>query len=233
MIPLRVCDALDDEAEYEGEEEEEGEAAADVGMEAATEEGGSVDVSDAEDAFGASLKTGDSAVEPKLSVIRRMKCEAEVIFGADKDTLYVPASEVTVGQTVVPHVLSADPVSVPASVDMQSWKEGDTTAFSASHLPMIVSPDPKTSLEEGDCQVMALAKLSSLCFLAVKYSFRVCDVAEGEGCDDDEEGGGSGAAVVAEGSEEEEPVPLSEAEGDIGSRVNTGDRATEPKSSFI
>ena len=100
MVPLWVCDALDEEVEYDAEEE--GEAAADVGTKAATEEGRSVDVSDTEDAFAAekngfnkvktradeknsrsSLKTGDSAVEPKLSVIRRMKCEAEVIFGAD------------------------------------------------------------------------------------------------------------------------------------------------------
>ena len=42
-----VCDALDEEAEYDAEEEE-GEAAADVGVEAATEEGRSVDVPDAE-----------------------------------------------------------------------------------------------------------------------------------------------------------------------------------------
>lgn len=232
MVPLWICDALDEEAGYGGEEE--GEAAVDVVIKAAAEEGRSADVSDAEDAFGSSLKTGDSAVEPKLSVIRRMKCEAEVIFGADKDTLYVPASEVTVGQTVVPHVLSADPVSAPPSVDMQSWKEGDTAAFSVCHLPTIVSPDPKMSLEEGDCQLIALAKLSSLCFLAVKCSFCfcVCDVAEGEE-DNDDEGGGSGAAVVAEGSEEGEPVPLSEAKGAIGSRVNTGDRASEPKSSLI
>jgi hypothetical protein len=126
---------------------------------------------------------------------------------------------VTVGQTVVPHILSADPVSAPASVDMQSWKEGDTAAFSASHLPMIVSPDPKTSLEEGDCQVIVLAKLSSLSFLAVKYSVCVCDVAEGEGCNEDDvdedEGGGSEAAVVVADadvntgrSEEGEPVPI-------------------------
>ena len=137
--------------------------------------------------------------------------------------LYVPAFEVTVGQTVVPHVLSADPASAPASVDMQSWKEGDTTAFSASHLPMIVSPNPKTSLEEGDCWVIGLAKLSSLCVLAVKYSVCVCDVAVGEGCngegdDDDDEGGGSGAAVAAEESEEGEHVPLSKAEGAMATK---------------
>ena len=136
--------------------------------------------------------------------------------------LYVPAFDVTVGQTVVPHVLSSDPVSAPASVDMQSWKEGDTTAFSASHLPMIVSPDPKTSSEEGDCQVIALAKLSSLCFLAVKYSFCVCDVAGGEGCNEDDEGGSSGAVaadadVNTEGSEGE-PVPLSKVEGAIATK---------------
>ena len=102
MVPLWVSDALDEGEEYGEEGEEEGEAAADVGVEVATEEGRSVDVSDAEDAFAAekngfnkvktradeknsrsSLKTGDWAVEPKLSVIRRMKCEAEVIFGAD------------------------------------------------------------------------------------------------------------------------------------------------------
>jgi hypothetical protein len=52
VVPLWVCDALGEEAEYDGEEEE-GEAAADVGMEAATEEGRSDDVSDAEDAFAA------------------------------------------------------------------------------------------------------------------------------------------------------------------------------------
>ena len=80
---------------------------------------------------------------------------------------------------------------------------------------MIVSPNPKTSFEEGGCHVVALAKLSSLCFLAVKYSFCVCDVAKGKGCNeegDDNEGDGSGAAVVAEGSGEGEPVPLSELE---------------------
>jgi hypothetical protein len=51
VVPLWVCDALGEEAEYDGEEE--GEAAADVGMEAATEEERSDDVSDAEDAFAA------------------------------------------------------------------------------------------------------------------------------------------------------------------------------------
>jgi len=144
---------------------------------------------------------------------------------------------VTVGHTVVPHVLSADPLSAPASVDMQSWKEGDTTAFSASHLPMIVSPDPKTSFEEGDCQVIALAKLSSLCFLAVKYSVCVCDVAEGEGRnkegDDDDEGGGSGAAVVAEGFEEGEPVPLSEAEGVIATKQHQSLFISKPKTRTV
>lgn len=51
MVPLWVSDALDEGEEYGEEGEEEGEAAADVGMEVATEEGRSVDVSDAEDAF--------------------------------------------------------------------------------------------------------------------------------------------------------------------------------------
>lgn len=74
----------------------------------------------------------------------------------------------------------------------------------------------------SDCTVSrieCLTKLSSPCFLAVKYSFCVCDVAEGGGGneegDDDDEGGGSGAAVVAKGSEEGEPVPLWDAEGAI------------------
>ena len=40
------------------------------------------------------------------------------IIRTDKDMLYVPAFDVTVGQTAVPHVLSVDPVSVPASADM-------------------------------------------------------------------------------------------------------------------
>ena len=47
-----VCDALDEGEEY-GEEEEEGEAATDVGMDVATEEGGHVDVSDAEGSVAA------------------------------------------------------------------------------------------------------------------------------------------------------------------------------------
>ena len=53
MVPLWVSDALDEAEEYGEEGEEEGEAAADVGMEVATEEGRSVDVSDAEDTFAA------------------------------------------------------------------------------------------------------------------------------------------------------------------------------------
>jgi hypothetical protein len=44
VVPLWVCDALGEEAEYDGEEEE---------GEAATEEERSDDVSDAEDAFAA------------------------------------------------------------------------------------------------------------------------------------------------------------------------------------
>ena len=88
-----------DEGEEFGQEEEEGEAA-DIDMEVANEDGGLVDVLDAEGLLAAkrrlgfnkvknradkmnsrpSLKTGDSAVGPKLSVIRRMKCEAEDMF---------------------------------------------------------------------------------------------------------------------------------------------------------
>lgn len=56
MVPLWVSDALDEGEEYGEEGEEEGEPGADVGMEIATEEGRSVDVSDAEDAFAAEKK---------------------------------------------------------------------------------------------------------------------------------------------------------------------------------
>ena len=53
VVPLWVCDALDEGEEYGEEEEEEGEAATDVGMDVATEEGGPVDVSDAEGSVAA------------------------------------------------------------------------------------------------------------------------------------------------------------------------------------
>ena len=126
-------------------------------------------------------------------------------------------------------------MSAPASVGMQGWEEGDTTAFSASHLPMIVFPDPKMSLEEGDCQVIALAKLSLLYFLTVCVS----EVAEGEGCSEKEDNGGggdSGPAVVAagdnanvnmEGCEEGKPVPLSDAEGSKQHQSSTSKPKTQ------
>ena len=95
VVPLWVCDALDEGEEYG--EEGEGEAAADVGMEVglSTFQTQKVHLLPKKHGFNkvktradkknsrSSLKTGDSAVKPKLSVIRKMKCEAEDIFGAD------------------------------------------------------------------------------------------------------------------------------------------------------
>ena len=92
-----VCDALDEGEEFG--QEEEGEAA-DIDMEVANEDGKLVDVLDAEGLLAAKrrhgfnkskleqrqneltikFETGDSGVGPKLSVIRRMKCEAEDMF---------------------------------------------------------------------------------------------------------------------------------------------------------